>query len=247
MTLQEQHNEETDLRPEEQHSNLPVTESEFPVYTAALITGIVAVALAQFGTGLEPSILAAGFVKPDFLSNHEYWRILTGATTHGSLAHLAMNGYAFYSFGRIFEQLTNRAHLAITFLLSAIGGGILSLIFSPDGISVGASGGIVGLIGYLVVYSYRRRQFISDEFRKSLLTNIGFLLIFGLVLYQVVDNYGHIGGLATGAIYAFLQVPSDAYTDPRKATRTAEAAGLAALGIYLAACAFSILLILKVI
>lgn len=244
MSLQEQSSEDTEQQPEQEHF---YEKPPFPLYTAALITGIVAVALAQFGTGLEASILAAGFVKPAFIADHEYWRILTGATTHGSLPHLAMNGYAFYSFGRIFEQLTNRAHLAITFLLSALGGGVLSLIFAPEGISVGASGGIVGLIGYLLVYSYRRRQFISDEFRKSLLTNIGFLLVFGIVLYQVIDNYGHIGGLITGAVYGFLQIPSDAYTDPRKAARTTEAAGLAALGIYLAACIFSVLLILKVI
>ena len=55
-------------------------------------------------------------------------------------------------------MLSNRAHLAIVFLLSAIGGGILSLVSQPDGISVGASGGIVGLIGYLAVYAFRRRQ-----------------------------------------------------------------------------------------
>ena len=112
--------------------------------------------------------MSAGFDKQAFLKHHEYWRILTGATTHGSLLHVGMNCYAFYSFGKIFEMLSNRAHLAIVFLLSAIGGGLLSLIFAPSVISVGASGGIVGLIGYLAVYAFRRRQFISPAFRKNL-------------------------------------------------------------------------------
>ena len=67
-------------------------------------------------TGLNASILLAGFDKQAFLVNHEYWRMLTGAATHGSLLHVRMNRYAFYSFGRIFEMLTNRAHLAIVFL-----------------------------------------------------------------------------------------------------------------------------------
>lgn len=219
----------------------------FPIYTVTLIAAIVAVAAAQFSNGIEQSILAAGFVKPAFLENHEYWRILTGATTHGSILHVAMNCYAFYSFGKIFEMLSNRAHLAIVFLLSAIGGGLLSLVFVPDGTSVGASGGIVGLIGYLAVYSFRRRQFVSPEFRKSLLTNIGFILIFGLVLYQVIDNYGHIGGLVTGAIYGLIQIPADVYEDPREAGKVAEIAGIISLGIYLAACVFSILLIVRII
>lgn len=226
-------------------------ESQFhtpiPFYTITLIVAIVAVALAQISIGFDESALLAGFVKPLFIQEHEYWRIVTGATTHGSVLHVVMNCYAFYSFGRIFELLSNRAHLAIVFLLSAIGGGILSLVFQPDGISVGASGGIVGLIGYLVIYAFRRRQFISHEFRKSLLVNIGFILIFGLILYQVVDNFGHIGGLITGAVYGLLQIPSDDYTDPRETGAAVSLIGISALGIYLAACCFSILLIVGVV
>ena len=221
--------------------------SPIPLYTSILIGSILAVMAAQLAGGLDGSILIAGFVKPAFLKDQEYWRILTGATTHGSLLHVGMNCYAFYSFGKIFEMLSNRAQLAIVFLLSAVGGGVLSLIFAPDGISVGASGGIVGLIGYLAVYAFRRRQFISPEFRKSLLINIGFILVFGLVLYQVIDNYGHIGGLITGAVYGFIQIPSDEHVDPRDATSAVQFTGLSALGIYIAACGFSILLILRVI
>ena len=218
-----------------------------PYYTIILIVVIAAVFIAQIATNLNASIEIAGFVKPNFLKGHEYWRILTGAALHGSVLHVAMNCYAFYSFGKIFEMLSNRAHLAIAFLLSAIGGGILSVIFVPDGKSVGASGGIVGLVGYLAVYAFRRRQFISAEFRKSLLLNIGFILVYGLLLYQVIDNYGHIGGLLTGAFYGLVQIPSDEHIDPREAGSAVTTAGLVALGIYIATCCFSILLILRII
>ena len=219
--------------------------TSLPVYTVILLVSIAAVMAAQLYRGLEPSILAAGFVKPDFIFAHEYWRILTGAVLHGSLLHVAMNGYALFSFGRLFEMLSSRSHLAIVFLASAIGGGLLSLAFSPDGISVGASGGIVGLISYLAVYAFRRRRFISAEFRKNLLINIGFILVFGLVLYQIVDNYGHIGALITGAVYGFIQIPSDEYVDPRKASAVVEVLGLIALGTYIAASLFSIFLMLR--
>ena len=129
-----------------------------------------------------------------------------------------MNSYAFYSFGKLFELLTNRAHVPMVFLASAVGGGLLSLYFIPDGTSVGASGGIVGLISYLLVYAFRRRKFVSAEFRKSLIMNIGFILIFGLVLFQVVDNWGHIGGLIAGAAYGLIQIPSDEYKNPQEAS-----------------------------
>ncbi len=218
-----------------------------PVYTIILIASFAAVAAVQMATGLDRSILLAGFVKQAFLHDHQYWRILTGAAMHGGLLHVAMNGYAFYSFGKIFEMLSNRAHLAIVFLLSALGGGVLSLVLSPDGISVGASGGIVGLIGYLAVYAFRRRQFISPEFRKNLLVNIGFILVSGLVLYQTIDNFGHIGGLITGAVYGFIQISGDSYSDPREAGSVVETLGLGAVGIYVAVCCFCILLMLGVV
>ena len=144
-------------------------------------------------------------------------------------------------------MLANRAHLAIVFLCSAVAGGVLSLIFVPDGISVGASGGIVGLIGYLAVYAFKRRQFVSAQFRKSLLINIGFILVFGLALFQQIDNFGHIGGLIFGALYGLVQIPSDEHIDPRVAGPVTSFAGLAAVGIYLAACAFSILLIFRIV
>src|SRR5687768_8131728 len=128
-----------------------------PVYTLVILVCIVAAMVAQFYAGLERSTIIAGFVKPYFLDG-EYWRILTGAVVHAGPVHILMNGYALYGFGKLMELPANRAHLAIVFLLSAIGGGLLSLFFNPDGASVGASGGIVGLIGYLVVYAFRRRK-----------------------------------------------------------------------------------------
>jgi len=235
---------------DEQQADAPVeyvARPPFPLYTVLLIVGIGAVFVAQLVSGLDNSIAAAAFDKLAFRVANEYWRILTGAALHGGPLHVFMNCYAFYSFGKIFEMLSNRAHLAIVFLLSAIGGGVLSLIFVPDGISVGASGGILGLVSYLAVYAFKRRQFISAEFRKSLLMNIGFILIFGLVLYQQIDNFGHVGGLIVGAIYAFFQIPTDEHTDPRQASSLVEFAGIGALGIYLATCVFSILLMLRIV
>lgn|ERR1035437_233979 len=243
MSLQYQTEEDLEQEPPPAAAR---PRSPIPLYTIILIASYAAVTIVQFTIGLDRSILIAGFVKQAFIHDHQYWRILTGAAMHGGLLHVAMNSYAFYSFGKIFEMLTNRAHLAIVFLLAAVGGGALSLVLMPNGISVGASGGIVGLIGYLAVYAFRRRDFISKEFRRSLLFNIGFILIYGIVLYQVIDNYGHIGGLITGAVYGFIQIPKDPYIDPRKAGTLTEVFGLLSLGIYMAVCAFSILLMLAV-
>ncbi|MBX3243303.1 MAG: rhomboid family intramembrane serine protease [Acidobacteria bacterium] len=233
---------ETDLSDDQKD---PQAEVGFgtPRYTCVLIGCLFLVFLAQMYAGFDRSNYSVAFDKNAFRYGDEYWRILTGMTAHGFLLHFLLNSYAFFSFGRLFEFLSSGSHLAIVFLLGGITGNILSLIFLPDVPSVGASGGIIALVGYLAVYAFRRRQFVSPQFRKSLMMNIGFILVFGLVLYNVVDNYGHIGGLLAGAVYAFFQIPSDVYKDPRETGPVAQGAGMASLGVFIAASLLSVYLI----
>ena len=238
MIAREKDEEAQTIQEGEQSKSRP--DVPFPLYTYILLACIGLVFLAQFLTTSDPNLVytdgtsaeVAGFDKVAFVQKHEYWRIFTGTVLHLGVVHLLMNSYALFSFGRLIEVLSNRAHLAIVFFLSALGGDVLSLTFNPNGTSVGASGGIVGFLSYLAVYAFKRRKFISAEFRKSLIQNIGFLLVFGLVLFNVVDNSAHMGGLIVGAIYGYFQIPGDEYVDPRSASPLTVKLGVAALSAY---------------
>lgn len=223
------------------------SEDVKPTYTYLLIGCLIAVTVAQMTIGLEKSVEIAGLVKPDVWTRGEYWRILTSAAMHGGLLHIYFNSQAFYGFGSTIEFLANRAHLSIVFLLSVIGGGILSIVFMPEGSSVGASGGIMGLIGYLAIYGYRRKRQLPPDFLRSMLINIGFVAAFGLVAYQIIDNFAHLGGLISGAIYGFLQIPRDLRKNPRVVGAATEALGLIAAGVFVFTSVLSILLILGTI
>ena len=193
----------------------------------------------------EQSGFIAGLVKP-LVWKGEWWRILTSATLHGIFPlHLYFNAQALFGFGNLIEYLSNRAHLAIVFLLSIIGGGLLSLFYPTQLPSIGASGGIMGLIGYLAIYGYRRKQQLPPDFLKSMLINIGFITAFGVIAYQIVDNFAHLGGLLTGAIYGFLQIPKDLHKNPRKVGTITKTAGFIALVIFILTSVFTILLLLK--
>lgn len=226
-----------------------------PYYSYILVGCIIAVFLAQLyaddnksqsAQQLPFSIQAAGLIKP-LVWKGEFWRLLTGAALHGGILHIYFNGQALYGFGSTIEYLTNRAHLAIVFVLAAIGGSILSLIALPQAPSVGASGGIMGLIGYLAIYGSRRRSQLPPGFMRSMLVNIGFVAAFGLVAYQVVDNFGHLGGLLVGVIYGFLQVPKNLKKNPRNVRATTEFFGMVAMGVFVFTAILSILLILEYI
>ena len=218
-----------------------------PYFSYILVACLIAVTVCQMWTGLDKSIDEAGFVKPDFLKGNEYWRILTGGVLHGGILHLYFNGQALYGFGSLIESLSNRAHLATVLLLAIVGGGIFSLIFLPAGTSVGASGGIMGLIGYLAIYGYRRKRQLPPDFLKNMLINVGFIAAFGIVAYQIVDNFDHLGGLITGGIYGFVQIPKDLHKNPRSVGAITETFGLIALGIFIFTCVLSILLILNLV
>jgi membrane associated rhomboid family serine protease len=254
MSLQYEKEPEPIETPGEHDENVQRAQFVVPYYSIVLIVFLIVVALCQFAVdgsnavllGGEKSALLAGFYKPAFRDG-QYWRILTGAALHGGAIHLLLNCYALYILGKLIETLSNRAHLPIVFLLSAIGGGILSLIFLPEGVSVGASGGIVGFLGYLAAYGFIRRELLSNSFLKNMLFNIGFIALYGIFLNQTVDNFGHLGGLIVGALYGFIQIPRDLHRDPREAGKGAQFAGLAALGIFIAVCLFSILLIFQIV
>lgn len=211
-----------------------------PYYTMILIGCIIAVFIAQSSIGFEESILKAGFVRTEIESRGQYWRLLTVGALHGGPLHIFLNGNALFGLGGLIEYLSNRAHLAIVFLLSIIGGSLCSLLFGPFEYASGASGGILGVFGYLLIYAYKRKAQLPPDFLKSLLINVAFIAGFGIVAYQLVDNFAHVGGFLVGVFYAFIQVPKDLAADPRKTNKFIEIAGIAALAIYIAEAAFAI-------
>lgn len=216
-----------------------------PYYTYILVVSIVAVTIFQKPDFLSADgIDAAGLIKP-LVWKGEFWRLLTVGTLHGGLLHIYFNGQALYGLGTTVEYLSNRAHLAIVFVLAIISGALFSLYFMPDTPSVGASGGIMGIIGYAAVLGYRRKSQMPPDFLKNMLINIGFIAAFGIVAYQFIDNFGHLGGLLVGVVYGFLQIPRSLEKDPRKAGVIADFFGMIAMGVFVFTAILSILLILE--
>ncbi|HEX6279914.1 MAG TPA: rhomboid family intramembrane serine protease [Pyrinomonadaceae bacterium] len=217
------------------------SQATTPYYTLIFVGAIVAVFVAQTSVGIDESILEASFVRTEIVSNGQYWRLLTVGALHGSFLHIFLNGNALYGLGGIVEYLSNRAHLAIVFVLSILGGSLASLFLGPFERSVGASGGVIGVFGYLLVYAYRRKEQLPPGFLKSLLVNVAFIAGFGIIAYQLVDNFAHGGGFLVGAVYGFIQVPRDLDKDPRKVSPVVNTLGIIAVAIYIAEALFAIL------
>jgi len=131
------------------------------------------------------------------VADGEYYRLLTAAFLHGGVFHILMNMFALAQLGPVLEHALGRARFVALYVLSALGGSVLSyLLSSPLQLGVGASGAIFGLFGayYVVV----RR--LGGETR-SIVTLLAINLVITFAI-PIIDWRAHLGGLVTGALVA---------------------------------------------
>ena len=171
---------------------------------AMLLCGLlVAIFAVQFSTH---GLMAAGLVKSAYAGG-EWWRLYTGAFLHGNLIHLGMNLSALWYLGRRTEILARWPHLVNVFFLSIFGSGWATISWIPEGVSVGISGAVCGLLGFLLVFETLHRPLVPSPARHRLLGILVSLVVIGFLGFGIIDNAAHLGGLITGAIYAAIVFP----------------------------------------
>jgi membrane associated rhomboid family serine protease len=159
-------------------------------------------ALVTYGAAYGPTI-AAG----------EWWRLLTYAFLHGDFLHLIMNGLSLWSVGRLLEQRLGATRTLSLFVATSIVAGLGSLAWHEwirGGVmfSVGASGGVCGLIGVVVGLASRRRNAMR-ELRQHY---VGWIIWIAILSFAArVDAAAHAAGFLAGfGIGLLLRLP-----DPR--------------------------------
>ena len=185
--------------------------------------------LRPHGAGIEmPSIMLAGLIK-ESVRHGEWWRLFTAPLLHGSLVHFIFNATALFGLGRLTEALAGRSRLAMVFALSALGGSLFSQLAMPNTASVGASGGLLGLIGFLMLLGYRRKALLPPGFLKVFVLNVALVAVMGIAARSIVDNAAHFGGFAAGVAIAAFTVPRQGGL-PVSDTRTSNISGILSFG-----------------
>jgi membrane associated rhomboid family serine protease len=173
---------------------------------------------------------AAGLVKPLYFQG-EWWRLFTAPFLHGNIVHLLMNGAALAYLGKRVEVFARWPHLPLVFLFAATIGGEASARFIAAP-SVGASGGLMGWLGFLLVFETLHKQLVPRRARRRLAAGVFLTALIGLIGYRYIDNAAHAGGLIAGMAYAAIVFPASA--SPRRprtnvVDRSAAAAAMAIL------------------
>ena len=84
----------------------------------------------------------------------EVWRWVTPIFLHGHFEHLLGNVVAQLILGSGIEYGIGVVKMIILYILTGIGGNLLSAILSPAQFGVGASTSVFGLVGFLIAYIF---------------------------------------------------------------------------------------------
>ncbi|MBK1833931.1 rhomboid family intramembrane serine protease [Roseibacillus ishigakijimensis] len=158
----------------------------------------------------------------------ESWRLLTAPLLHGQLLHIVMNGLGLLYLGRRTEVMAGWPHFALVFLVSMIAGGMASAHGLPEHPSVGASGGIMGLLGFVLTFEYLHGKLVPQRATRRLIAAVVFTFVVGFVGYNFIDNWAHGGGLLAGAVYAAIVFPKSSSAHRPRATTTDRILGVLA-------------------
>jgi rhomboid protease GluP len=233
--------------------DIAVAPSSFPVLTAAILAVLCAVFAAEIAYGIGPSkaleptiatLVAFGGLSHNLvLQSGEWYRLFSAPFLHVNAGHLAMNAIGLFIAGRSLEGLIGRAWFGAVYVISALGGSLLSLALNPISlVAVGASGAIMGLFAAMLVVSWR---FPPGIIRTGLQKNAVYVLIPSLLpLANALQGHkvdyaahfgGAIGGVLTGLIMLTVWSQAEPWPQFRRVAAAIAVAGIIVLAYPVAA------------
>jgi rhomboid protease GluP len=132
----------------------------------------------------------------------QWWRIVTAIFLHGGVLHLVLNAAGLWTAGQVVEERFGRGQFLVVFLVTGVCGYLFSLWLSGEHeFSVGASGAIFGLIGFVVGHVVRQRGRARD-LRERFVPWLLYGVVFSFTPH--VNWRAHLGGLAAGFLLGLV-------------------------------------------
>ena len=156
------------------------------------------------GASLETLAAFGGMDQELVVLQGQIYRMATAVLIHGSLAHLAANGFALLVAGWLIEDLLGR----VLFLGVFVGGGLAASIASvsfnaPQLLGIGASGAIQALLTTALIISVRLPKGSRRAWTQALPIVIGVPALIPVVQLPgalSIDRADHVGGTIAGVL-----------------------------------------------
>jgi membrane associated rhomboid family serine protease len=154
--------------------------------------------------GSDDALLKLGALPDNGQLHGEFWRVVTYSFLHFSWLHLLLNVGLLLWIGRIVEEQIGTGQSALIYFVSVLCSAAVILLahnwHPKEGATVGASGGVFGLLGAALIITYRQ----NAEPRLKMWLWIVLAAGCGVSLLPNISMAGHIGGILGGVPTALL-------------------------------------------
>ncbi|KAF3330013.1 rhomboid-like protease 2 [Carex littledalei] len=135
---------------------------------------------------------------------HQGWRLISCIWLHAGLVHILANMLCLLLIGIRLEQEFGFFKVGLVYMISGLGGSVLSALFIQSSISVGASGALFGLLGAMLSELLTNWTIYANKC-AALMTLI-FVIVLNLAIGILprVDNFAHLGGFISGFLLGFV-------------------------------------------
>jgi membrane associated rhomboid family serine protease len=137
----------------------------------------------------------------------EYWRLFTAGFLHGNILHIALNMWCLWSLGQLSERLFGKWQTFLIYVLTGVGGALLSIAYDPNRSELGASGAIFGLVGAVLAGVRFGDLRISAGEKRAIFSSVVSFAVINFALgasnigmFANVDNMCHLGGFVSGLL-----------------------------------------------
>jgi membrane associated rhomboid family serine protease len=168
--------------------------------TAVLMAISIIAYIVDFVPGINLKSLGAN-TGPLTLSG-EYWRFFTAGFLHANIFHIGFNMWCLWSLGRLSERLFGKWQTFAIYMVTGVGGALLSIAYDHQRSELGASGAIFGLVGAVLAGVKFGNLSISAGEKRAIFSSVVFFAIFNFMfgMYGNTDNMCHLGGFVTGLL-----------------------------------------------
>jgi membrane associated rhomboid family serine protease len=131
----------------------------------------------------------------DGVAQGDWWRLITAAFLHANIIHIAFNMFALWVIGGPVETYLGRARFLGLYLVAGLAGSAGALLQAPNGVTVGASGAIFGILGALLIIEWQATGRLAGQAMTLIVINLAFSFTFSGISWG-----GHVGGLIGGIL-----------------------------------------------
>jgi rhomboid protease GluP len=145
------------------------------------------------------------------LRNGEYYRLFSAIFLHADVQHLFNNMMMLVLVGAIVENYTGHAFFAFMYFLSGLFGNMISMAYEIRNdlswVSVGASGAIMGLVGFVVVWIIiNRKTFVKSRWMLMRLMFLAAFVMYACFFQAGANTAAHLGGFLTGFVLGIINI-----------------------------------------